>query len=330
MDTVNVKRAILISLFIIAINNCYSQYATLVNIGSIENKFIKAKMDKNATKLLSEINYSFAKGTVPSLSGIEMTTNAKSRLLALWETSPFRCKETEIIDNILINGPDKMELRNILLFMKKANSSDQNTEARIEFTNSGIIDDFLLTIDYNQWITVRQEGTDVKDLRRREIILNFVENFKTAYNRKDTSFLNKVFSEYALIIVGKVIEVKLTDGDYRAPKLLRQMVYTISNKTTYLQKLQNIFDANSYMNIDFKELRVVQHDIKPDIYGVSFWQSWDTPGYKDKGYVFLLLDFKNEDNPIIHVRTWQPNVGEDGRKIRSDELIDIGSFGNIQ
>ena len=35
-------------------------------------------------------------------------------------------------------------------------------------------------------------------------------------------------------------------------------------------------------------------------------QLYSSSTYSDDGYLFLLWDFRDEENPKIHVRTWQP------------------------
>jgi hypothetical protein len=308
----------------------FSQFATIVDIGSVDDKTVKTRMDENAGKLLTVINTSFANGTVPSLAGIDMTPDAKSAVLAIWETSPFRCKETEIIDDILKLHSGEMELRNIRLYMKEADSSDKNQEGVLVFTKAGTIDNLYLAIENKQWKKVMSEGNGVTDLRRREIIVNFVENFRTAYNRKDVAFLKNVFSEDALIITGKVIKVKVTDGDYMSQNFPKEkIIYNRQTKSEYMASMQRIFANNSYINIKFEELQVVQHKKYPDYYGVTIKQYWNTTKYSDVGYVFLLIDFTNEENPLIHVRTWQPSM-INGREITKSEVFNIGSFGKLQ
>lgn len=329
MDTTTVKKLILFVLLIFAIQNSYSQFATIVDIGSIDDNSTKVKMDKNASKLLTEINSAFINGTVPSLAGIEMTADAKSAVLAIWETSPFRCKETEIIDDILNLHSGDMELRNIRLYMKEADSTDRNQEGVLVFTKTGIIDNLYLAIETKQWKKVMEEGKGVADLRRREIILNFVENFRTSYNRKDTTFLNKVFSKDALIITGKVITVKRTDQDLLNNLPKEKIIYIRQTKSEYISKMKQIFAANNYLNIKFDELKVVQHKIYPDYYGVTIKQYWNSTLYNDIGYVFLLIDFSNEESPLIHVRTWQPSMVGD-REIAKSEVFNIGSFGKLR
>lgn len=330
MDTIIVKKLILVALLIFEMHNGYSQFATIVDIGSIDDNSLKTRMDENASKLLTEINDAFFKGTVPSLAGIGMTADAKSAVLAIWETSPFRCKETEIIDDILKLHSGDMELRNIRLYMKEADSTDRNQEGVLVFTKAGVIDNLYLAIETKQWKKVMEEGNGVADLRRREIIINFVENFRTAYNRKDASLLSKVFSEDALIITGKVVKVLKTDADYMSQNIPQEkIVYNRQTKSEYLSSMRRIFAANSYINIKFEELQVVQHKKYPDYYGVTIKQYWNTTKYHDIGYVFLLIDLSDEENMLIHVRTWQPNmIG--GREISKDEVFNVGSFGKLR
>lgn len=328
MDTTVLRKVIIITIFIVSINHCFSQFATIVDVDGIANNSLKEKIDLNATSLLTEINNAFANGTIPDLSGIEMSDEAKSSVFALWETSPFRCKETEIFDKILNLNSGDLELRNILLFVKEADITERNQEGVIIFTKNGVIDNLHLAIETKQWKKVMTEGNGVADLRRREVIVNFVEQFRTSYNRRDIIFLNKVFSEDALIISGKVIKEKSKDEFSLMQNLPKEkIVYVRQSKSEYLTKMQQIFDANSYINIKFDELKVVQHGKYPEIYGVTIKQYWNTTRYSDVGYVFLMIDFRDEENPIIHVRTWQPNI-LNGKEISEKEVFNIGSFGN--
>jgi hypothetical protein len=48
-------------------------------------------------------------------------------------------------------------------------------------------------------------------------------------------------------------------------------------------------------------------------------QSYASTTYADEGYLFLLIDFAEED-PMIYVRAWQPETWSD------DELIKTANF----
>jgi hypothetical protein len=52
------------------------------------------------------------------------------------------------------------------------------------------------------------------------------------------------------------------------------------------------------------------------MYGISVVQYYDSSIYSDEGYLFLLIDFSTPEEPMIHVRTWQPRQATpDGAQI---------------
>ena len=44
-----------------------------------------------------------------------------------------------------------------------------------------------------------------------------------------------------------------------------------------------------------------------EIYGIQIRQLYASNSYADEGYLFLVVDLRNPDDPIIHVRVWQPD-----------------------
>lgn len=164
MDTTVLKKPVLLTILLFNVFCSFGQFKTVVDVGSIENKTLKAKIDKNVSNLLSEINLAFTNKTVPSLAGIEMSDSAKSAVLALWETSPFRSGEDEIYEDILNLKSGGMELRNIMLFMTNADSTHRNQEGVIVFTKTGVIDNFYLSIGTSQYEKVMAEGKDITDM----------------------------------------------------------------------------------------------------------------------------------------------------------------------
>ena len=57
----------------------------------------------------------------------------------------------------------------------------------------------------------------------------------------------------------------------------------------------------------FDHISLMRHSSKENIYGVTLHQTWQTSGYSDEGWLFLLWDFSDPEHPQIHVRTWQPD-----------------------
>lgn len=326
MDTNILAKSGFLLILVIISQWGYSQYPTMVKVNGLNNEKIIEKIESNTSKLLTEINLAFFEKRVPVLKDIEMTEDARRAVLSMWETSPFRCKKTQIKDNIINLMRGSIELRNIPLFMKNADSTDQDQEGVLVYTKEGEIDNLYLTIENKQWKYVLTGRNNVADLRKREIIKDFVENFRTAYNRRDIDFLNKVFSEDALIITGKVIQVyKIDENNFMKNIPYEKIVYNRQKKSEYLSAIRRKFDAYSYINIKFNEVEVVQHPKFPDYYGVTVTQYWNTSGYHDVGYVFLLIDLRDENKPIIHVRTWQPSE-LNGKELSREEVFNIGVF----
>jgi len=199
--------------------NVYSQslYRTIVKLTDISNKGLLDKMQSNATELLSEINEAFYKNREPQISSNIVTDEAREILSSLWATSPIRCIETQIIEKVLMmKRGNKYQVRNIPVFVKNVFAEDSTNSKTLDttkhyyeicltFNSTGIIENIFYTLESNNYARLKNEGVTVTEISRREFILEFIENFRTAYNRKDIDFLKKVYSDDALIITGKVI-----------------------------------------------------------------------------------------------------------------------------
>lgn len=167
------------------------------------------------------------------------------------------------------------------------------------------------------------------DAGRRRMILNYVEHLRTSYITKDIDFLEQLFSENALIIVGTVVRTGLqAEGGYLSPS---QVVYNIKSKREYLDRLKQVFKANKSIRVDFSRFHITRHPTQPGIYGVSLRQGYSSDIYSDDGYLFLLWDFRDETAPQIHVRTWQPSLSgsHDQTPLPEEEIFNIQNF-NLQ
>ena len=144
----------------------------------------------------------------------------------------------------------------------------------------------------------------------RLTIINFMEHYKTAYALKRLDFISSVFADDALIITGSVVKVK---PNIENPFIGNAIVkYNRYNKTQYLKALEHTFSSNEFINIGFEESAIRKGGKEGDMYGIQIKQNYYSTNYGDQGYLFLLLDFKNPDGPLIHVRTWQPQKNSDG------------------
>jgi hypothetical protein len=175
----------------------------------------------------------------------------------------------------------------------------------------------------NVFLSIVDKGRDVTDTRRRLEILKFVEDFRSYYDEKDLEALRNVYSDDALIITGKVIHRKNLGSDQAQMK--PEIVYSKQNKEQYLTSLQRIFKNNTFIRVSFDDIKVRRHPAKAGFYAVTLHQKWQSSNYSDDGYVFLLWEFKENASPVVHVRTWQPDmIGS--RKLDEDEVFNENDF----
>ena len=266
---------------------------------------IRQAMQDNAKAVFRQIHESFYnKKQTLSLSGNNATQEAIKRIQALWSTSKFYCVETDLIARILeMPGGRGFQVRNIpVFFTDGATEEDKYQDMVLEFTTDGKISDLYIALPMNQYYRIFESGNGVTDLRRRQLVLSFVEDVRTAYNRKDVQFLDQVYSNDALIITGKVLK---RTGDSPNPVGV-DVKYVTQTKAEYLQRLKAVFANSAFINVKFDEIEVLKDEDRDNIYGVTLRQRWNTSSYSDEGWLFLMIDFRNENEPQIWVRTWQP------------------------
>lgn len=170
------------------------------------------------------------------------------------------------------------------------------------------------------------------DFAFRQQILQFIEIFRTAYNRKDLDYLKKVYSEDALIIVGVVPQKAPELPDYlETARLGREEIRLIRmSKQKYIKRLHGIFDRNECIKVRFEKISVMRHNTATNFYGVNLVQYWqvghdcEVAGYYDVGYLFLMIQFRDEDEGhplLIHVRAWQPDTFLDSSVVNLHDFI---------
>jgi hypothetical protein len=277
--------------------------------GGISDEGLKQKMEVRVSALLTELSQATKAGRLLRLQPVVMTEQAKESVTRLWDSYHFLCDytENEVLCLTDVNG---YEIRNIPVTLKPMGSGytgEKEKELTISLTRDGIISGVHMALSNNAFHAVVNKGVDVTDTRRRLEILNFVEAFRSYYDEKDIASLQQVYSDDALIITGRVIQRRSFQNDQ--PTLKPEIVYSKKNKEQYLKSLESTFRRNKFIKVSFDSIQVVRHPAKPNFYGVTLHQNWKSSSYQDDGYVFLLWEFKddNDEHPIVHVRTWQPD-----------------------
>lgn len=280
-----------------------AQYPISVTITNITPKSLSFDVAKTVSGLLTEINNAHYQNRYPKLSNFKIDERTKQSILMLWKTSPFRCTNSDIVESgIRYNG--EYEIRNIPFLFTELDEDDRRHEISIVFSQTGQLTGFHLTLSQNEYKQFAKIQNEVQDLKQRQIILDYLEQFRVSYNIKDISFLKQVFSEDALILVGKVIKTQAIENGVAEDKI----EYTRRTKEQYIKKLDQVFKMNKRVDVVFDNIEIERHPSIKDWYLIRVHQKWVSDRYSDTGEVVLIWNFSDSQNPQINVRVWQPDT----------------------
>lgn len=316
--------------------NAQDVAVTLTTDEGYSNPTIINKMQTNLSKVLTEINHAQKAKRPVNLVGLPMDEFAKNSLSMLWANIHFYVDDTEVVERCWVFGDGKEYMVNHIPLIIEVEGSQLGNgtfqEAVVEFNSQGLIKDFRFALTAQLSESMENCG-EVVEIERRMKIRSYCERLATAYNQKDIDFLQTVFSDDALIITGKVVTIGSSDNKY-AQRM--KVVYKKQNKLEYLENLKKAFLRNKWIDVKFSDVPenealqgcagITRSKVNPNMYGVRLLQEWKSSNYSDTGYLFLLWDFTEEDKPVIHVRTWQPEWVGGVRQQPDSNVSTLGAF----
>lgn len=296
-------------------------------IEGLSDQSLKATMETNVNAMMMAMNTAANQNAkTVKLNKDNFTSEAIKDIDQMWKSSAIFCPPVNIMSRCLKTSYG-YQVRGIPVDLKEADEKEKRQELAIDFLPNGKISNVSIAIEMHRYDQIMAEKESDIDYARRQIIVDFVENFRTAYNRRDMKLLTSVFSDKALIITGKVISEKPNSDMDRLTLNNNKVIYIKQTKQEYLQNLSNVFKITKFINVKFDDIEVVQHPKYDDIYGVTLKQYWHTDRYRDEGYLFLMIDFRDADKPLIQVRTWQPYKNKQGQVItQKNDVYHLGSF----
>lgn len=222
--------------------------------------------------------------------------------------------------SIYRNG-DRIVARSIPMSFSFARGTKKSFVEDIVFTfdPSGKIESLAFGLDdaATQDILTKQAWPE----KARMSIIEFLENYKTAFALERLDYIRTIFDDNAVIITGKLATVSTSavreNQTYYNNKILIRTRYT---KEQYLRNLERCFASNEFVNIRFANNDVIKAGKGGEIYGIQIKQDYYSTNYGDTGYLFLLVDINDPKAPMIKVRTWQPEPDP------VDGLFDISHF----
>lgn len=175
------------------------------------------------------------------------------------------------------------------------------------FTKDGRIDCLAFGLDARAQKDVLNKGAWSESARKS--IVEFLENYKTAYALKRLDYIKSIFDDNAVIIVGHTaVRMVRISGRDQLPNYSTNIAVTRTqySKEEYMKNLEKCFNSNEYVNLRFGDNDIIQAGDGREIYGIQIKQDYYSTNYGDQGYLFLRVDLTNPKEPNISVRTWQP------------------------
>ena len=199
---------------------------------------------------------------------------------------------------------DKVICRGLPMnFSFKANRRRFMEEVTLMFNANRKIDNVAFGLGEQAEQDILMKG-DWSDLAR-VALMNFLEDYKTAFALKDINYLESVFDDNAVIVVGKELR-RLKNQDTGVQLNEKTYKYATYTKEQYLKNLRYSFRSQEFINIRFANNDVIKLGKGGEIYGIQIKQDYYSSSYGDTGYLFLMVDLNDPEKPIIKVRTWQP------------------------
>lgn len=273
---------------------------------------------KNISSFIQAVNSTYKANVDIDTSKFGMLApNARKSLKRMWKSSPFYCKSSSVTKFVSeISHTEEYEVRGVPFYFKNKEADDHVHECSFVFDNTGMITAFHISVEQNCYNSLFETRNDdsLLDVRKRMIILDFVERVRTAYEEKNIEFLDQIYSDDALIITGRTIST--------GERIVTE--YSNQTKEEYIEHLRPIFRSNARIRVSFSEMQLRILDERPGIYGTRIIQDWRSDRYKDSGYLYLVWDFTESDTrPKIQVRVWQNRFRPDGSPLSPEDMFDL-------
>ena len=305
-----VIKNIIITIFIL-FSLLIAQIKPTVIITGGDNESFIDKLSNNLSAILLESNrISKGVGNIDSVKLYFTDIGFKDFTEILKTNRPYTLRKKYDLNMVELVGKGLFEIRGIKVRINVEDGDiNPNKYMVYTFNREGLVVNVRFSLPRHNYLEILEEGTSEIENEQRKIIIEFLENFSSAYSKKDVEFLENVFSNDALIIVGSVTYKKPEFNDMaKTANIYPEKIvsYRQYNKFDYLNKLRTyVFPSNKYINITFDDIQINKHRTMDNVYGIKLKQHWKTARYEDEGYLFLTIYFWEEINPLILVRVWQ-------------------------
>lgn len=315
------KGLFFILIFTLLSSSLPAQKRVVLQVTDLGDEALRLKISYYSSIIVNEINRAWQNAGVPVFPDECLTEGAYSKILQLWKSSPFRI----IVNDTRFKGiftAMGYQIRGLPVEIQADTSV--HLQAVINFGPEGKIENFHFAIDYTVYKSLVDKSDSSEDQEKRKRMLDFIEDFRTAYNRKDLSLISCMYGDDVMIITGYVY--KITGDKMTLTGLSKEKVeYNIYDKKEYLLRLGKVFEKNHFVNVDFDTISIMRHPSLKNFYSVTLLQHWKSSSYGDDGWLFLAIEFISDKDMLVHIRTWQPYLFN-GLIFPRSEVFQLGNF----
>lgn len=189
--------------------------------------------------------------------------------------------------------------RSITMQFRFRNNKQFIENITFRFNEDNLIESLAFTLSNVAERDILSKGKWDRDSRL--LLMTFLEDYQTAYALGRIDFLERIFSENALIITGNKVEKKILADNVI---IMESVKYDTLSKAQYMERLKRHFRTKEYINLNFTDTDFKRASDGDEFYGIRVRQEYFSSNYGDVGYLFLLVDLRFAE-PIIHIRAWQ-------------------------
>ena len=280
---------------------------TVKILGGAGTSFCR-QVEKTLGTFLLEMNRLQKGKTTPDRVAALFSGNTRDPLKLLANTRPYTARKNYELN--LVQAPEGgWEVRGIKVRVDVGDLKVSPIKYLIATLDGGArLTGLRFSLPQHDYQELLEAGEDRVDSLHREEVLAFLEVFLSAYNKKNIDYLERIYSDDALIIVGTVVEPRPEFNDLAAPvKMTSPQVvkYRRVSKQDYIKALRRWLLPAGHVDIRFEDIHIMRHRTMPNVYGVKLAQHWEVSDYQDDGFLFLTIYFQENDHPLVLVRVWQ-------------------------
>jgi hypothetical protein len=243
------------------------------------------------------------------------TDDGKAMFIRLLEYGNAQLIDPSKIKLEMVELNDQIIVRSIPMKFTFPNNNREFIEDVIFTLNkAGKIENVSFALNNHSISRIMGKGDRFGTVDHKRQIVRFMEDYKTAYCLGRLEYIESIFADNALILVGhNLTQGENIDSMYRGNLKNEDVEYIKLSKTEYVERLRRLFAINDFVNIHFEETEIKKIGGDDKVYGIQIAQNYNSESYADFGYLFLMFDLNVVNEPKIYVRSWQPEKNSEGR-----------------